>query len=140
MSDENPMADYNTNVIEQFRAGGGTVPGFEHMALLLLHHTGAKSGTERVQPLAYMEDGGRYVIFASKAGAPTNPAWYYNLLAHPDVSIELGDRTLGVHAQELTGDERQRLFEAVSASTPQFAEYAKKTDRVIPVIGLQPVS
>jgi deazaflavin-dependent oxidoreductase (nitroreductase family) len=106
--------------------------------LLLLHHVGAKSGTDRVQPLAYLEDGSNYVIFASKAGADTNPAWYHNLKAQPDVSIELGDRTVPVHAQEVTGAERDRLFEAQVAAMPQFAAYAEKTSRLIPVIALEP--
>jgi deazaflavin-dependent oxidoreductase (nitroreductase family) len=130
--------DYNANVIEQFRANGGQVPGWEQVPLLLLHHVGAKSGQERVQPLAYLADGDRYVIFASKAGADTNPAWYHNLKAHPDVSIELGERTLAVHAEEAAGAERDRLFGAQAQAMPQFAGYAEKTARVIPVIVLVP--
>jgi deazaflavin-dependent oxidoreductase (nitroreductase family) len=132
------MNDYNAGVIEQFRTNAGAVPGFEHLPLLLLHHVGARTGAERVQPLAYLADDGRYVVYGSKAGAPTNPAWYHNLLAHPDVSIELSDRTLAVQAHEATGAERERLFNAMAAAAPQFAGYAEKTDRVIPVIVLTP--
>ena len=85
--------DFNSQVIEEFRANGGKVGGmFEGAPMLLLHHTGAKSGQERVTPLVYLDDNGQYVIFASKAGAPTNPAWYHNLVAHPETSIEVGPR------------------------------------------------
>jgi deazaflavin-dependent oxidoreductase (nitroreductase family) len=126
-------------VIEEFRANEGRVGGFfEGMQILLLHHTGAKSGTARVNPVAYLDDNGRYVIFASKAGAPTNPGWYHNLKAHPSVQIEVGSDTLDVVASEAEGDERDRLYSAQAAARPQFAEYEKKTDRVIPVIVLTP--
>ncbi|MGO9973633.1 MAG: nitroreductase/quinone reductase family protein, partial [Solirubrobacteraceae bacterium] len=92
-------ADFNAKIIEEFRANGGRVGGmFESMPLLLLHHTGAKSGKQRVNPLAYQRDGDRYVIFASKAGAPTNPDWYHNLKAHPEVAIEVGTETINVVA------------------------------------------
>ncbi len=129
--------DFNARVIEEFRANGGRVGGmFDGSALLLLHHTGARTGAERVNPLAYMADGDRYVIFASKAGAPTNPDWYHNLKAHPDVAIEVGDETVGVTASEASGAERDRLFEAQAAAMPAFAGYAAKTVRVIPVIVL----
>src|SRR5581483_2079613 len=102
------MNDFNAKVIDEFRSNGGVVGGmFEGMPMLLLHHVGAKSGTERVTPLAYYDDDGRYVIFASKAGAPTNPAWYHNLLAHPDVRIEVGNDSLDVVASEATGAERE---------------------------------
>jgi deazaflavin-dependent oxidoreductase (nitroreductase family) len=134
-------ADFNAKVIEEFRANDGRVGGmFGGMQLLLLHHTGAKSGTPRINPLAYHADGGRYVIFASKAGAPTNPDWYHNLKAHPNVEIEVGADTLDVLASEATGEERERLFRAQAESSPQFAEYEQKTDRVIPVIVLTPTS
>jgi deazaflavin-dependent oxidoreductase (nitroreductase family) len=131
-------ADFNAQVIAEFRANEGVVGMLEGMPVLLLHHTGAKSGTDRVNPLAYMQDGGRYVIFASKAGAPTNPDWYYNLKAHPDVKIEVGTDTIDVTASEATGEERERLFNTQAENMPQFAEYAQKTDRVIPVIILTP--
>jgi deazaflavin-dependent oxidoreductase (nitroreductase family) len=131
--------DRNAPVIAEFRANAGHVGGpFENMPLLLLHHTGARSGTAYVSPVAYLDDGGRYVVFASKGGAPDNPAWYHNLKAHPEVSIEVGADTLEAVAVEVTGDERDRLFGAVAARTPNFAEYERKTDRVIPVIALTP--
>jgi deazaflavin-dependent oxidoreductase (nitroreductase family) len=132
-------ADFNAKVIEEFRATGGTVGGMlEGMPVLLLHHTGAKSGTSRINPLAYQADDGRYVIFASKAGAPTNPDWYYNLKAHPNVTIEVGGDTFDAVASEVSGEERERLFSAQAEQMPMFAEYAQKTDRVIPVIVLTP--
>lgn len=131
--------DFNEQVISEFRANGGRVGGmFEGMPLLLVHHVGARSGTPRIAPLAYLDDGGRYVVFASKAGAPENPAWYHNLLAHPDTTIEVGSDTLAVRAEEVTGEERDRLFEIQKAQRPQFAEYEQKTDRVIPVVVLSP--
>lgn len=131
--------DFNARVIEEFRANDGRVGGmFERMPLVLLHHVGAKSGKDRINPVAYYQDGDRYVVFASKAGAPTNPDWYHNLKAHPDVSIEVGTDTLAVRAEEATGEERERLFGAQAELSPQFAEYQRKTDRVIPVIVLTP--
>jgi deazaflavin-dependent oxidoreductase (nitroreductase family) len=131
--------DFNARIIEEFRANEGRVGGmFEGSTLLLLHHVGAKSGTDRVNPLAFNRDGERYVVFASKAGAPTNPDWYHNLKAHPDVSIEVGTDTIAVRAEEATGEERDRLFRAQAERSPQFAEYERKTERVIPVIVLTP--
>jgi deazaflavin-dependent oxidoreductase (nitroreductase family) len=136
-----PPADFNAQVIEEFHANDGRVGGmFEGMTLLLLHHAGAKSGTSRINPLAYQPDGDRYVIFASKAGAPTNPDWYHNLKAHPDVKIEVGADTVDVLATEAEGEERERLYRAMVERAPQFAEYEQKTDRVIPVIVLTPKS
>jgi deazaflavin-dependent oxidoreductase (nitroreductase family) len=135
--------DFNAKVIEEFRANGGQVGGpFEQMSLLLLHHKGAKTGTERINPLAYARDGERYVIFASKAGAPSDPAWYLNLKANPSTTIEVGTETLSVEASEATGEERDRLFEAQKASVPQFADYEQKTagQRVIPVVLLTPTA
>ncbi|MDQ6778538.1 MAG: nitroreductase family deazaflavin-dependent oxidoreductase [Actinomycetota bacterium] len=130
---------YNAEIIEEFRANQGRVGGpFENMPLVLLHHTGAKSGKSRINPLAYLEDDGRYVIFASKAGAPTHPDWYHNLEAHPDVTIEVRTDTIDVTASEATGEERERLFAAQAERSPQFGEYADKTDRVIPVMVLTP--
>ncbi len=131
--------DFNTQVIEEFRANDGRVGGpFEGATLLLLHNIGARSGTAHVTPLVYMADEGRYVIFASKAGAPENPAWYHNLTAHPDVQIEVGADTIDVTASEAPGDERDRLWSTMTAVAPQFAEYEAKTERVIPVIVLTP--
>jgi deazaflavin-dependent oxidoreductase (nitroreductase family) len=133
------MDDFNKNVIEEFRANSGVVGGpFDGMTLLLLHHTGAKSGAARINPLAYMDDDGRYVIFASKGGAPTNPDWYHTLKANPNVRIELGDDTLDAVASEATGEERDRLYDAQKARVSSFADYEQKTDRLIPVVVLTP--
>jgi deazaflavin-dependent oxidoreductase (nitroreductase family) len=132
-------ADFNAQVIDEFRANSGHVGGmFESMPILLLHHVGAKSGESRVNPLAYQADGGRYVIFASKAGAPTNPGWYYNLKAQPETSVEVGSDTVAVTASEATGEERERLYRTQAERMPQFAEYEQNTERVIPVIVLTP--
>jgi deazaflavin-dependent oxidoreductase (nitroreductase family) len=133
-------ADFNAKIIEEFHASEGRLGGrFEGMPLLLLHHAGARSGKRRVNPLAYLEDDGRYVVFASKAGAPRNPDWYHNLRAHPDVTIEVGTRSLPVRADEATGEERERLYRAQAARVPQFLEYETQTERVIPVMILTPV-
>src|ERR1700684_2267816 len=133
-----PPADFNTKIIDEFHSNEGRVGGmFEGMPLLLLHHTGAKSGESRINPLAYQSDDGRYVVFASKAGAPTNPDWYHNLKAHPNVRIEVGTSTIEVVASEAIGAERDRLFGAQAERVPQFAEYEKQAGgRVIPVIVL----
>ncbi len=132
-------ADFNAKIIDEFHANNGRVAGmFEATPLLLLHHTGARSGKRRINPLAYNRDSDRYVIFASKAGAPTNPGWYHNLKAHPEVLIEVGTQTINVVAEEATGEERERLFRAQAERSPQFAEYQTKTDRLIPVIILTP--
>jgi len=134
-------ADFNAQIIAEFRANRGRVGGrFEGATLLLLHTTGAKSGTPRTNPVVYLADGGRYVVFASKAGAPTNPGWYHNLKAHPDVSIEVEDSTIEVTASEVTGSERDRLYDRQTERSPQFADYQAKTERVIPVIALTPRS
>jgi deazaflavin-dependent oxidoreductase (nitroreductase family) len=132
-------AEFNARIIDEFHANEGVVGGmFEGVPLLLLHHTGAKSGQTRVNPLAYQRDGGRYVVFASKGGAPTNPDWFHNLRANPDVTIEVGTDTIAVVASQATGEERERLFRTQVENVPQFAEYEKQTDREIPVIVLTP--
>jgi deazaflavin-dependent oxidoreductase (nitroreductase family) len=135
-------ADFNAQIIDEFHANQGRVAGmFEGMPLLLLHHTGAKSGASRINPLAFQDDDGRYVIFASKAGAPSNPDWYHNLKAHPNVSIEVGTDTIDVLASEATGAERERLFRTQVERVPQFAEYEKTAgERIIPVVVLTPVT
>jgi deazaflavin-dependent oxidoreductase (nitroreductase family) len=131
--------DWNRNVIEEFRTNDGVVGGmFEGKPLLLLHHTGAKTGTERVNPLVYLRDGDKYVIFASKAGAPTSPDWYHNLVANPSTTIEVGIQTIPVTARVVDGAEREQLWAKQKDVAPQFAEYEAKTDRVIPVIVLEP--
>jgi deazaflavin-dependent oxidoreductase (nitroreductase family) len=133
-------ADFNAQIIAEFHANDGLVGGmFEGAPMLLLHHTGAKSGKSRVNPLVYQDDRGRYVIFASKAGATTHPDWYHNLKAHPEVQVEVGTSTIDVTAREATGEERERLFRAQVERIPQFAEYEKSAGaRVIPVIVLEP--
>ena len=132
--------DFNAQVIEEFRANQGHVGGmFEHMPLVLLHHRGAKSGTDRINPVAYLKDGDRYVVYASKGGSPTHPGWYHNLKAHPETTIEVGTDTIDVIASEAEGEERDRLFNTVAEGSPQFAEYAEKAgERQIPVMVLTP--
>lgn len=136
--------NWNQQIIEEFSSNGGKVGGpFAHSRLLLLTSTGAKSGQRRVNPLAYFVDGDRFIIIASKGGAPTNPDWYYNLLAHPEATIEVGtqnfDRieTFDVVATEAKGEERDRLFAWVAEQAPGFGEYQTKTSRKIPVIVLK---
>lgn len=132
-------SDWNVQTIAEFRRNHGKVGGaFEGAPLLLLHHTGARTGKPRVNPMMYLGDGDRYVVFASKGGADSNPDWYYNLKAHPDVQIEVGDETLDAHAKEIIGPERDRLYARQSSLYPRFAEYQSKTKRVIPVIALTP--
>jgi deazaflavin-dependent oxidoreductase (nitroreductase family) len=133
------VADFNTRIVDEFHANEGRVGGpFEGVPLLLLHHTGAKSGQSRVNPLAYLPDDGRYVVFASKGGSPSNPDWYYNLKANPDVRIEVGTQALDVVASEASGEERERLFRTQVQSVPQFGDYEQKSGRVIPVMILTP--
>jgi deazaflavin-dependent oxidoreductase (nitroreductase family) len=131
--------DFNAQIIAEFRAHDGRVEGpFENMPLVLLHHTGAQSGKSYVNPLAYLSDGDRYVIFASKGGAPQNPAWYHNLKAHPEATVEVGADTVPVTAGEATGEERERLYGTMAARQSAFADYATKTERQIPVMVLTP--
>ncbi|HUC58272.1 MAG TPA: nitroreductase family deazaflavin-dependent oxidoreductase [Streptosporangiaceae bacterium] len=135
------MADWNSGIIEEFRANGGKVGGpFEGAPLLLLHTKGAKTGAERVNPLMYRPEGDGFAIFASKAGAPSNPDWYYNLLVNPKVSIEVGTETREAIARVAGGDERERIWAAHKENAPGFAEYEKKTARQIPVVILEPIS
>ena len=134
------MAQYrNASIIEEFRANAGKVGGFfEGATMLLLHTTGARTREPRVNPLVYLPDGDRYVIFASAGGAPNHPAWYHNLLAHPDVEIEVGTRTIPVRAREVMGPERDELYARQVERRSSFAEYPKKTTRLIPAIALEP--
>jgi deazaflavin-dependent oxidoreductase (nitroreductase family) len=131
--------DWNTKIIEEFRGNGGRVGGqFEGFPLLLLHTTGARSGQERVNPVAYQKlDGGGYAVFASKGGAPVNPDWYHNLMAHPDVTAEVGAETVPLHARVAGGEERERIWTAQKAASPGFADYETKTTRQIPVVILE---
>jgi deazaflavin-dependent oxidoreductase (nitroreductase family) len=129
--------EWNKAIIEEFRANGGRVGGrFEGRTLLLLHTTGAKSQQERINPLVYIKDGERLVIAASKAGAPTNPDWYYNIVAHPQVTVEVGGEQFQAMATISVEPERTRLFDAMVKVNPGFAEYQEKTTRTIPVIVL----
>ncbi len=132
--------DRNKNIIEEFRANDGKVGGnFAGRTLLLLHTTGAKSGQERINPVAYVKDGDRFVIIASKGGAPTNPAWYYNIVANPRVTVEVGTEQFQAQATIAKEPERRRLYDKMVAMMPGFADYERKTTRVIPVIVLTPV-
>ncbi len=133
-------SDWNAKIIDEFRANGGKVGGpFEGAPLLLLHTTGARTGAERVNPVMYLADGDRLVVFASKAGADTNPDWYHNLRANPRASVEIGSETRSVFARVADSDERHRLWEAQKRDWPGFAGYERKTDRPIPVVILEPV-
>ena len=131
------MSDWNDNIIAEFRANQGRVGGqFEGAPLLLLHSTGAKSGQERVNPVMYQAVGDDFAVFASKAGADTNPDWYHNLKAHPEARVEVGTETIDVTARVLDAEEREPIWEAQKAQYPGFADYETKTDRVIPVVML----
>jgi len=132
------MNDFNANIIKEFRDNDGKVGGpFEGANVLLLHTTGAKSGKERINPLAYQKVGDDVAVFASKGGAPTNPDWYYNLRAHPQVTAEIGTQTVAVTAREAEGDERTRIWEVQKKDSPGFADYEKNTTRQIPVMILE---
>lgn len=129
-------ADWNAKIIEEFRANEGRVASFAHQPLLLLHHTGARSGEVRVNPVAYQAVGDDWAIFASKGGAPNHPGWYHNLVANPDAVIELGTETVPVRARVADGAERDRIWEEQKKRNPGFAEYESKTSRTIPVVVL----
>ena len=132
------MKDFNRQVIDEFRSNGGKVGGqFEGAPLLLLHTTGAKSGAERVNPMMYQQVGDELAVFASKAGAPTNPDWYHNLVANPRASVEVGDDTYEVESRVAEGQERTRIWEAQKAAYPGFADYESATTRTIPVVILR---
>jgi deazaflavin-dependent oxidoreductase (nitroreductase family) len=133
--------DFNGKIIAEFRANGGKVGGpFAGADILLLHHTGARSGTARVSPLTYLRTPDGFAIFASKAGAQENPAWYHNLLAHPDTSVEVGTDTVEVTARVAEPAERDALWNKLKERAPHFAQYEQKAaPRTIPVIVLDPV-
>ncbi len=126
-------------LIEDFRAHQGTVTAgpFAGRQVLLLTTTGARSGAQRLAPVVYTRDGDRYVIVASKGGAPTHPAWYRNLLAHPVVTVEAGGETFRARAVVIEGAERDRLYAQHAAMHPSFTEYQQRTSRVIPVVALE---
>jgi deazaflavin-dependent oxidoreductase (nitroreductase family) len=129
--------EWNKAVIAEFRANGGKVGGdIAHLDVLLLHTTGAKSGAERINPLAYLKEGDTHYVFASMGGAPRDPDWYHNVLANPAVGVEVGTERFDATASEVTGAERDRIYAQVAAKWPQFADYEKATDRVIPVVAL----
>jgi deazaflavin-dependent oxidoreductase (nitroreductase family) len=133
--------DWNRGIIDEFRANGGQVGGqFAGAPLLLLTTTGAKSGLPRTNPMMYLADGDRLVVFASKAGAPTNPDWYHNLVANPTATVEVGTDRYEVDATVTTGEERDRLFARQAGLYPGFAEYEEKTTRTIPVVALTRVA
>jgi len=125
----------NKTIIEEFRANGGKVGGrFADRTLLLLHTVGAKSHEERINPVAYIRDGDRFVIIASKGGAPTNPDWYYNIVANPLVTVEVGTETFQARATVAEEPERTRLYDQMVTVMPGFGDYRLNTTRVIPVI------
>ena len=131
------MDDYNQQIIAEFRANDGKVGGrFEGLPMVLVTHTGAKSGVRRTTPLVCSRDGDDVVIIASMGGAPTNPAWYHNMAANPSVTVELGGDTFEASAVVTEGDERLRLFDAQAEVMPFFRDYATATTRVIPVLKL----
>ena len=131
------MSDWNTKIIEEFRANQGRVGGsFQGAPMLLLTTTGRRTGERRTNPMMYLADGGRLLVFASKGGAPTNPDWYHNLVTNPEVTVEVGTESYQAHATALQGDERDRLYAEQSRRYPGFAEYQRNTSRVIPVVAL----
>jgi deazaflavin-dependent oxidoreductase (nitroreductase family) len=135
----NDVNDMNARIIEEFRNNAGNVGGpFEGRNMLLLHNIGAGSGTERLNPLVYQELDGNFAIFASKGGAPTNPAWYYNLVANPEVTIEVGTESVAVRARVAEREERDEIWERQKQAISAFADYEAATDRIIPVVVLEP--
>jgi len=135
------VKDWNAHKIAEFRSNHGKVGGnFEGAPILLLHHTGARTGKPRINPMMYLKDGDRYLVFASKGGAHTNPDWYYNLKAHPDVQIEVGDETIDVRATEINGPEHDKFYSRQASLYPAFAKYQSLTRRIIPVMALTPTT
>lgn len=133
--------DWNSRIIAEFRANEGRVGGpFQGATLLLLHHAGAKTGTVRINPVAYQRlDDGSVAVFASKGGSPTNPDWYHNLVANPRASVEVGTETFDVVARVAQGEARERIWTRQKELMPGFAEYERRTARQIPVIILERV-
>ena len=132
------MNDFNRQIIDEFRANDGKVGGgFAGAPMVLLHHTGAKSGTERVSPLVYQVVGDGWAVFASKGGAPDNPDWFHNVTANPQTTIEIGTDKFDVVARVAEGDEREAIWTKQKQDFPNFAEYEKNTDRTIPVVVLE---
>jgi deazaflavin-dependent oxidoreductase (nitroreductase family) len=135
MTTDAEYRERNLTVVETFRANDGRMPN--GAAVLLLTSKGARSGQTRLNPLAYTRDGGRLVVIASKGGNPSNPDWYHNVVANPDVTVEVDGERFQARARVTEGTERQRLFDAQAALMPNFAEYQQKTSRQIPVIVLE---
>lgn len=131
--------EFNRGIIAEFRENGGVVGGmFEGAPMILVNHRGAKSGKEYTSPLVYTRDADSYVVIASKGGAPEDPQWFRNLVANPDVTVQVGTQTIPVRARVAEGDERARLFRAHADAMPNFDEYARATTREIPVVVLEP--
>ncbi len=129
------MADWNTNFIEEFRGNHGNVGGtFEGAPMLLLTHTGAKTGIRRTNPMMYQPHDGRVFVFATKGGSPTHPHWFLNLKANPDVTVEIGDETFEATAVEITGSERDEIFARQVEFRSAFGEYQQGNPRTIPVV------
>ena len=127
--------DWNSTIVNEFRANGGKVGGnFEGAPLLLVHSVGAKSGEPRIHPVMYKAVGDSFAIFASYAGADTNPAWYYNLVAHPQAKVEVGTDTIDVVARVAADAEREPIWTEWKKSYPGFQGYEEKTSRKIPVV------
>jgi deazaflavin-dependent oxidoreductase (nitroreductase family) len=138
MSSTSERNSFNENLIGEFRANGGKVGGpFANSPMVLLTTTGAKSGQPRTMPLVYTRDGDRFVVIASKGGAPTNPDWYRNLVVNPEVTVEIGTETFQARATTAEEPERTRLYDQQAALMPGFAEYQQKTTRQIPVVVLE---
>jgi deazaflavin-dependent oxidoreductase (nitroreductase family) len=136
------VSDFNEKIIEEFRANEGRVGGmFEGARMILIHHIGAQSGVERVAPLVHFpEDDDHTVIVASAGGAPNHPAWFHNLKANPKIEVEVGAERYTVLAEELPRTERDEYWKRVVAENPGFADYERKTDRVIPLVRLSRLS
>lgn len=130
--------EWNSRIIEEFRSNGGRVGGqFEGAPIILVHTVGAKTGAPRVNPMVYQAVGDDFAVFASYAGAPNNPAWSHNLVADPQVTVEVGTDTVTVTARVTKGDERERIWSKQKAAMPGFAEYEETTSRQIPVVVLE---
>ena len=133
--------NFNQEIIDQFRDNGGEIKEgiFKGAPMLVLTTTGARTGATHTTPLVHTRDGDRYIIIASKGGAPTNPAWYHNLVANPTVTVEVGTEKFQARATPALGEERDRLFEAQATLMPNFAAYQRRTARRIPVVVLERV-
>jgi deazaflavin-dependent oxidoreductase (nitroreductase family) len=137
VSESSGPGGWNQKIIEEFRSNAGKVGGtFEGAGMVLIHHIGARTGTERVNPVVYLPDGDDMIIAATKGGSPTNPDWYHNLKSHPDITVEVGTETFPVQAREVTGAERDELWRRLVEMRPGFAEYETKTSRLFPMFRL----